>query len=135
MTVVVADTSVLVAATDTRDRNHQRCVAIVRAHQRGGIVVPVTVAVEFDYLVRARVGAHAARAFLRDVNTGRFLLEPVDAELFATAAELDTRFAALDVGLVDGTVVAVADRWSAAAILSLDDHYRVIAPNITLLPD
>lgn len=135
MTVVVADTSVLVAATDRRDRNHERCAVTLRERQRAGVVVPVTVAVEFDYLVRARVGTHAARAFLRDVEVGRYLLESIDADLFSRATEIDTRFADLDVGLVDGTVVAVADRWSADAILSLDDHYRVIAPQFSLLPD
>lgn len=135
MTVVVADTSVLVAAVDTRDRNHHRCVSTVRQHVQTGVIVPATVTVEVDYLLRNRVSVDAARRFLADVATGAYILEPVDADVFTTAVGIDTRFADLDVGLVDGTVVAVAERWAAAAILSLDEHYRVIAPHIPLRPE
>jgi predicted nucleic acid-binding protein len=53
----------------------------------------------------------------------------------AQAIEVDLRFADLDIGLVDGTVVAVAETLRAAAILTLDvAHFSVCAAGFTLEP-
>lgn len=134
MTLVVADTSALVAAADRSERNHQRCAAAVREAEEGGILIPATVLVEVDYLLRGRLGIDVARAFLAAVQKGRYHLEPVDADLFARAVNLDRHFADMNIGIVDGTVAATAERHQARAILTLDDHYRVIAPSCSLLP-
>src|SRR5437870_274309 len=92
--------------------------------ERDGVSVGALV----NDLVGARVGRHAARAFLDDLDAGRYLLEPVDASLLHRAIELDRQFADLGIGLADGTVVAAAERHRADAILSLDEHHRVLAP-------
>lgn len=90
------------------------------------MVVPVTVTVEVDYLLRARVSAHAARAFMADVDAGRYILAPTDAAVFARACELDGRLADLGLGLVDASVVAVAEKLGASAIATLDaEHFSV----------
>lgn len=100
-----------------------------------GLVVPVTVAVEVDYLLRGRVGEQAARGFLDDLNLGRFLLEPVGAATFARATAIDRQYADLGLGLVDGTVIAVAEDLGSQAILTLDHgHFRVAASELTLDP-
>lgn len=130
----VADTSVLVAAINRRDRDHARSADALRRHLRGGVVVTAAVAVEVGYLVGERVGRHAARAFLDDLDQGRYLLEPVDARILRRAVELDRHFADLEIGLADGTVVAAAERHRADAILSLDDHYRMVAPAFPVEP-
>lgn len=131
---VVADTSALVAAVNRRDNDHERCAAAIRKHLRAGIIVTAAVAVEVDYLVSERVGRHAARAFLDDLDQGRYLLEPVDAKLFHRAVELDQRYADLGLGLADGTVAAAAERHRASAILSLDHHYRIVAHHFPIEP-
>lgn len=130
----VADTSALVAAISRRDNDHLRCAATIRKHLRDGIVVTVAVAVEVDYLVSERVGRHAARAFLGDLDSGRYLLEPVDAGLYHRAIELDEQYADLGLGLADGTVAAAAERYRASAILSLDHHYRIVAHQFPIEP-
>lgn len=97
--------------------------------------MPATVAVEVDYLLRSRVGTLAARAFLADLLTGRYIWEPVGVSTLARAIELDRRHADLDLGLVDVTVVAVAESLNAAAILTLDvAHFSVCAPHVPLEP-
>lgn len=135
MSITVADTSALVASVDKRDRNHERCLALVSERAVDGIVVPVTVAVEVDYLLRSRTSPKVARAFATDLDAGRYILEPVDADLYATAVDLDNQFADLDLGIVDGTVIAAARRLRAEAILSLDSHYQVAAAPLPVLPD
>lgn len=131
---VVADTSALVAAVNRRDNDHLRCAAAIRKHLREGVIVTAAVAVEVDYLVSERVGRHAARAFLDDLDRGRYLLEAVDPGLFHRAVELDQQYADLGLGLADGTVAAAAERYRASAILSLDDHYRIVAHQFPIEP-
>jgi predicted nucleic acid-binding protein len=132
---VVCDTGVLVGAASTRDRHHEACVAALDRWRSTGLVVPVTVAVEVDYLLRGRVGEQAARGFLDDLNLGRFLLEPVGAATFARATAIDRQYADLGLGLVDGTVIAVAEDLGSQAILTLDHgHFRVAASELTLDP-
>ncbi|CAN5398500.1 MAG: type II toxin-antitoxin system VapC family toxin [Acidimicrobiia bacterium] len=135
MRPVVADTGVLVAAAAVGDRDHARSVEAIDRYRSAGVVVPATVAVEVDYLLRSRVGTLAARAFLADLLTGRYIWEPVGVSTLARAIELDRRHADLDLGLVDVTVVAVAESLNAAAILTLDvAHFSVCAPHVPLEP-
>jgi hypothetical protein len=135
MRPVVADTGVLVAAVVTGDRDHRRSVAAVERHHRAGVVVPSTVAVEVDHLLRSRASQRAARAFLDDLAAGRYVWEPVGPAALARAIELDRRFADLELGLVDGSVTAVAEELQAAAILTLDvAHFSVCAPDFSLEP-
>lgn len=132
--ITVADTSVLVSALDRRDARHPECAAVVRKRLDAGVVVTAAVAVEVDYLVSTRVGRRAAREFLHNLDTGVLVLEPVDSEVFRRAVDLDDRYADLGLGLADGTVVATAEKHGAAAILSLDNHYRLVAPDFSLEP-
>lgn len=133
---VVCDTGPLLAAAATNDRHHALCVDLLASVRDEGIVVPVTVAVEVDYLLRARVHAGAARAFLADVDGGRYILEPVGAGVFADALRLDRRHADAGLGLVDATVVATARHLRASAVLTLDHtHFRLAGPELHLLPD
>lgn len=86
----------------------------------------MTVTVEVDYLLRARVSTHAARAFMTDVDAGRYIVATVDAAVFARARELDRRHADLGLGLVDASVVAVAEDLAASTIATLDaEHFSV----------
>lgn len=82
--------------------------------------MPVTVCVEVDYLLRARVQHDAARRFLADVDAGRYVLAPITADVFRDAVALDSRHAELGLGLADATVVAVARAAGADAIATLD---------------
>jgi uncharacterized protein len=135
MSLVVADTGVLVAAISPRDRDHQRSIDAIQRHRVAGVVVPATVAVEVDYLIRARVGTAAARAFLADLKSGRYVWEPVGGPALARAIDVDQRFADLNLGLVDGSVVAIAEALGAEAILTLDTaHFSVCAPAFGLEP-
>ncbi len=82
--------------------------------------MPVTVAVEVDYLIRSRVSLTSARAFLTDLDEGPYLLEPVSPDVLARARAIDARYADANLGLVDSSVIAVAERLGADAIATLD---------------
>jgi predicted nucleic acid-binding protein len=122
---VVADTSVLVGAIDRHDDDHDRCAGALRRRLAVGVVVTAAVAVEVDYLVSTRVGRAAARAFLRDLDTGAYVFEPVDAGMLRRAVELDGRFADVGLGLAEGT----GRRRSSASTTTTDWSHRTSPSN------
>lgn len=92
------------------------------------LVVPEPVAVEVDQLLRARVGAHAAREFLAALTAGEHGVEFLSSGLFRRAVEIDARFADLDLGLADAAVMAIAER-RRSPILTFDfEHFRAAPP-------
>lgn len=117
--ILVCDTGPLVAAVNRRDRHHKISIEVL-SHPADTLVVPVTVAVEVDYLLRTRLSDEVARTFLADIDEGRYVLAPVTADAFRHAVELDARHAALSLGLVDASVVAIAGALSADAVATLD---------------
>lgn len=106
---ILIDTGPLVSSIDRRD---PACAMSVAALGRLGrdAIVPSPVVVEVDHLVRERVGAHAARTFLKHIAAGSHQVAYMTAGLMERAAELDRRYADLNLGMVDGCVMAIAER-------------------------
>ena len=106
---VVADTAPLVAAANARDRAHRVAAALV--HRLGrDLLVPVPVLTEADYMIRTRVGADAARLFLAAVAAGTYSVAFLTQGLLRRVAEIDSAHADLGLGIVDASVMAVAER-------------------------
>jgi predicted nucleic acid-binding protein len=69
--------------------------------------VPGLVLAEVDYVLRDERGA--MQVFMRDVARGAFTYAPPTVGQLSRAMEVDRRFADLSLGLVDGSVVALAE--------------------------
>ncbi|HSR85903.1 MAG TPA: PIN domain-containing protein [Streptosporangiaceae bacterium] len=137
MTLII-DAAPLVALGDSRDPLHSRVGDVLR-WEKGELVVPAPVSAEADYLIRRRGTAQAARAFLRDVAAGRFLVEELTREEHALAARLDEQYADLELGLANASVVILARRFRTTRLLSFDERdFRPVTPlgggHFTLLP-
>lgn len=92
------------------------------------LVVPGPVIVEVDQLLRARVGSHAARLFLEALDAGEHEVTFLTPGLLRRAIELDARFADLDLGVADASVMALAER-QRLPILTFDfEHFRATRP-------
>lgn len=125
--LVVVDAGPLVAAIDRSERSHALAVAVIRELAET-LVVPDVVVLEVDQLARGRAGAEAARAFLDGVADDEPRRVPMDGRLFERAVAYDTRFGALNLGLADATVMALAER-ERAPILTFDfAHFRATRP-------
>lgn len=123
----VADTSPLLAAVYRDDPGHGLASKLTTALGRDLIVLDA-VMVEADYLLRSRVGAHAARAFLSALVAGEHTTAFLSPGLLQEAAEIDARFANLGLGLVDAAVMAYAARHDLP-ILTFDfEHFRATRP-------
>ena len=84
------------------------------------VIVPALILAEIDYFLRSeRV---AMRKLIREIvdPATTYELEPVSASDLARALQLDAKFHQLRLGLVDGTVAAVAERRRVLRVLTVD---------------
>lgn len=125
--IVVADTGPLVAAAHTRDEANALAAELL-TNLGSDLIVLDTVATETDHLMRSRVGAHAGRAFLASLTSGQLKRGELTQPLLRRAAELDARYADLDLGLADASVMAYAEH-HRLPILTFDfEHFRATRP-------
>jgi predicted nucleic acid-binding protein len=90
-------------------------------------VLPWAILPEVDYLVSRHLGSQAQQVLLTDLAEGAFSVEWGDDEDLAAAHHIHTRYRRLGLGLVDATVIAVAERLKARAIATLDvKHFGAV---------
>lgn len=106
---ILVDTGPLVSAINEDDPAHRMASAIV-THLRRAAIVPAPVMVEVDHLARRRVNDDAARRFMKTLVGGAHEIAFMTQGLMRRAAELDSRYADLNLGLVDACVMAFAER-------------------------
>jgi hypothetical protein len=124
--MIVADTGAVLALLDADDRHHGTMRAIFEADPDQW-VLPWAILPEVDYLVAAHVGARAQALWLADLAAGAFAVEWGQQADLDAAHRLDRRYRALRLGLVDATVIAVAERLRADAIATLDvRHFAAV---------
>jgi uncharacterized protein len=117
----------LLAAANRRDQAHLLAAEMVTQLGRD-LIVPGAVIVETDQLLRSRVGSRAARLFLSALVAGEHRVAFLSPALLRRASEIDGRFADLDLGLADASVMALAER-HGHPILTFDfAHFRAAPP-------
>ena len=118
-TVIVADTSAVLALLDRGARDH---AAIRDAYEKrsGEWILPWAILPELDYIVTARLGADVADALREDLAGGRFMIDWGRLADLRRAEELNATYRSLRLGLVDGVVMAVAERLRARAIATVN---------------
>jgi len=87
--------------------------------------VPGLVLAELDYFLRGERGA--MRAFVRDMGRGAFTYAPPTFDLLERAMEIDRAYADLALGLVDGSVMALAEQLGVYRIATRDvRHFAAV---------
>ena len=126
--MIIWDTGPLFAATDIDDRDHSRYVELMR-HTPAPLLMPIPVLTEVGYLLEREKGARAEAEFLRSIRTGQVMMVPLTAADLDRMAELVETYSDFLLGLVDASVIAVAERLNADAIATLDHrHFSVVRP-------
>jgi predicted nucleic acid-binding protein len=80
--------------------------------------VPGLVLAEVDYFLRKQ--RPAMRAFMADLAHGAFTLAPPTASILGRAMEIDRQYADLGLGLVDGSIVALAEELGITRLATRD---------------
>jgi predicted nucleic acid-binding protein len=117
--MIVADTGAVLSLLDADDRHHQVLRALFEQRPAGWLL-PWAILPEVDYLARMQLGARVAETLRGDLAAGTFVIEWGTHADLDRAHELNRRYRALDLGLVDGVVMAIAERRRAEAIATLD---------------
>lgn len=106
---ILVDAAPVVASIHRSDPAHEMAKTAMRKLRRSA-VLPSPVLVEVDHLIRSRVGAAAARMFLASIARGTHEVAYMTPNLIRRATELDDRYADLNLGFVDTSVMAIAER-------------------------
>ena len=138
--IVLVVAGPLVAAASTRDRNHDRCVALLTLAASAPPIVAALVVTEVAYFLGDRIGHAAEQAFARSVRDGELHVEPVEPSDWIRISELLGEYSDLPLGIVDASVVASCERLGVSTLATLDRrHFSIVRPRhreaLTLLPE
>lgn len=126
---LILDTGPLLAALDAADPDHARCAAML-TDSAEDLVVPALVLAELDYWCARRLSPDAWLVFLDDVLVGAYRVEPPTAVDLARCRALQAQYRDLALGVVDASVLALAERLDEPKLATLDQrHFRAVRPS------
>jgi predicted nucleic acid-binding protein len=124
--LAIVDAGPLYAAADADDENHAACLATLARPDLRPVLATMAIA-EATYFVSTRLGATAERMFLdglKDLD-----VEGPDGKDFTRMAELVEQYRDWPFGGTDASIVALAERLQAPAIVTLDHrHFAAVRP-------
>jgi predicted nucleic acid-binding protein len=120
---LICDTGALIDYLVVSAPDHERFrQAIDEARTR---YVPALVLAEVDYFLRDE--RRAMQVFMQDLARGAFTYAPPTVGQLSRAMEIDRRFADLGLGLVDGSVVALAESLGIRRLATRDvRHFAAV---------
>ena len=119
MPVILVDTGPLYAAADKDDDWHLRTVRFLE-NSRDDFLIPVTVLPEATYLLAPHLGPEAERKLVQSIVNGEMSVEELTLQDLRRTLELLRRYEDAEIGFVDATVVAIAERLKIRSILTTD---------------
>ncbi len=137
--MIIADTSGLYAIFNRRQPEHQATRAAVE-RDGGPLLLSPLVLAELDYFILARLGPQAEQKVLAELRSPAYRLASFTDDDFRLASEVAVKYADMQLGLTDASIVVQAARHKTAKILSLDHkHFAAVRPltgdaSFTLLP-
>ncbi|MGY4100988.1 type II toxin-antitoxin system VapC family toxin [Nocardia sp. R16R-3T] len=135
--MIVVDTGPIVALVNRRDDHHTACRELL-LNAPGPLLVPAPVFTEAAILLERRCGPAAELAFLQDVAEGTYTVVDTTTEDLDRIRQLVDKYSDLPLGTVDASVVAVAERFPATAVATLDrKHFSIVrskAGQLLLVP-
>ena len=124
---VLLDTGIIYAYYDRSDDWHARAAKVMR-EEAGGLIVPAPVIPEVDHLLGHRLGAKARHAFYVGLVDGDYAVADLPSDRYSDVADLDRRFASLNLGFVDAAVAVLAGLKGVKRIATTDRrHFEPLA--------
>jgi uncharacterized protein len=125
---LVLDTGPLLAALDASDPDHSRCASLL-VEAAEDLVVPGLVLAELDYWCHERLNPDVWLMFLEDLLSGAYRVEQPTQDDLSRCAELQRQYADLRLGVVDASVISLAERLREPKVATLDRrHFGAVQP-------
>lgn len=122
--MILLDTSGLLSALFSDQRQHEACAAALREAEPPLIISPFVLA-ELDYLITKYAGVEAELEFLADVAAGAYEVASFAGADVAEAGRIVGRYRDLNIGLADSSIAVLAERFETTDVLTLDErHFR-----------
>jgi hypothetical protein len=136
---ILVDTGPLYALADEDDQYHEAVVGYVSATNEA-LIVPGPVVPEVCYLLLEYLGAKAEMQFLRSLANQELLLEHFTTKDLGRAIEILEQYRDAEFGMVDATVMAMAERLKIEVLLTIDHRdFSIYRPRhckaFRLVPD
>jgi predicted nucleic acid-binding protein len=124
---LIVATGPLFAALYSGDRDHVRCAALFDTDET--VIVPAPVVVETEWLATSRLGPNAFDPIYDDILSGALVIHELTLLEWERIRQLCTRYADLPLGLVDASVVALAETLGEQVVATLDRrHFAAVRP-------
>ena len=124
--MILLDTSGLLSALDQSQRRHSQCASVLLEATPPLLLSPFVLA-ELDYLLMRHIGSRAQSSLLEEIARGAYLLQPFDSTDIKRAKQVMEKYADLEIGLADASIVVLAERYDLPDVLTLDErHFRAL---------
>ncbi len=122
---VLVDTNAILALLNSQDPNHQAALGVLPIQ----FLLPSLILPEVDYLTSTRLGTTVAKTFQRAIVRGDFEIIDNTATDYARALEIQEQYQDLALGLVDSSLMAIAERLRNRRIFTFDRrHFLAVKP-------
>jgi uncharacterized protein len=126
---ILVDSGVLIAAIDSSDVDHAGAAALLELYA-GQLLVPSTVVAETSWQLENNISVAAEAGLLDAIITGELKVIDLLADDYVRAVALIRQYADLGLGLVDASVVAIAERLGIMTIATLDRRdFAIVRPS------
>lgn len=98
-------------------------------NERADLVVPTPVAIETAWMIESRLGPDAEATFVDAIATGELEVVDLTDTDWARCRDLIRQYLDLGLGLVDASVVAMAERLGITTVATLNRRdFTVVRP-------
>jgi predicted nucleic acid-binding protein len=123
---IIVDTGIIYSLADTEDSWHKHAVKFVTTFH-GRLIVPSPVIAEACYLLNKNIGGEAE--FIKSLINREVMIEHFDVNDLNRCVELFKQYKDINLGFVDTSLIAIAERLKICKILTTDRrHFSVIKP-------
>ena len=124
---IILDTSAIIGLMDKKYIKH-RYLKKIFTERENIYILPSTIISEVCYMLESRFGNKIELIFLQEINKS-FHLEILKDEDIIRIIEILKKYEDLNIGYVDASIVAIAERLKINKIFTLDrKHFEVVAP-------
>jgi len=128
MKAIIVDTGILYALADVDDAWHEPSKNFVQ-NILDILIVPITVIPEICYLLNSNLGQEAEKKFLTSIIQEELKIENMKIEDFRRVWQLLDTYANINIGFVDASLIAIAERLKINRLLTADrKHFSIIRP-------
>lgn len=137
--MILADTSAVLQLLSPTAKRHHDVLEVIDKLSGPFLLSPFVLA-ELDYMLGTRQGQRAQLALLNEVAEGAYELAEFGRSDVKSAAAVMRRYADLNVGLADASIVVLAEKYRTVDVLTFDArHFRAMrgpaGRPFRLLPD